>query len=301
MNLRCDSCGAQLVLESERRTALCPYCGSTSIVERPPAADRPNPAFAMGFAVPRDQVFAKAREWLAGRTLFARSGVRRAALEGIQGIYLPAYLYSAVAHADYEAEIGEHYQETETYQTQENGKTVTKTRQVTRTEWRPLSGRLSEYVADVLVTASKGLPNAELEAVEPFDLRLLKRYQPALLSGWIAEEPSLTGAQCLELARGEASQALEKKVREFMPGDEVRSLSHRTEVAQESLDLCLVPVWVMAARYDQQQPPMRIVVNGQSGMIAGKVPLSWIKITLAVLAAAAAVGAFAWLLLQHKP
>ncbi len=287
------------MLEAERRTALCPFCGSTSVVERPPAPDRPRPVFAMGFAVPHDRAFAAVREWLGGRTFFARSGVREAALEHIRGLYLPAYLYSAVAHADYEAEIGEHYTETERYEEQENGKTVTRTRQVTRTEWRPLSGRVSDYVADVLVTASKGLPNGELAAVEPFDLRLLRRYQPALLSGWIAEEPSLTTAQCLELAHGEARKLVEKKLERFMPGDEVRGLSHRLQLERESLDLCLLPVWVMAARFAEDQPPMRLVVNGQTGRIAGKVPLSWTKITLAVLGALAAAGGLAWLLLRQ--
>ncbi|MBI5546318.1 MAG: hypothetical protein HY901_20720 [Deltaproteobacteria bacterium] len=301
MNLRCEGCGAQLTLEPELRTALCPYCGSTSIVERPAETDRPTPAFALGFAVSRGQVHESARAWLGRRSWFAKSGVRKAALEHLQGIYLPAYLYSSVAHVDYRAEIGEHYTETETYSDTENGKKVTKTRRVTKTEWHPLSGRLDDYVADTLVTASKGLPNSELGAVEPFDLRQLRRFQPALLSGWLAEEPTLTQPQCLELARAEMRRSVESRLRGFLPGDEQRGLSHTLEVAQESLELCLLPVWVLAARYAPDSPPMRIVVNGQTGKTTGKVPLSWTKIAAAALGAALVAGGLVYLLLLQKP
>ena len=299
MNLRCQSCGAALELDPSLRTALCPYCGSTSIVERPPEPDRPAPAFAAGFAIPRAAVFASVRAWLGARTAFARSGLKRAALESLKGIYVPAYLYGAVAETDWSADIGERYTEEESYEAQENGKTVKKTRQVTRTEWRPLSGRRSEHVSDVVVTASKGLRNDELESIEPFDLKQLRRYQSALLAGWVAEEPTLKKEESLELARGEARQMLAARLERFLPGDEHRALSAQTRLQQESLDLCLLPVWVLAARWAEDKPPMRIVVNGQTGAVAGKVPLSWVKIASVALVAAAALGGIIWFVSQH--
>jgi len=77
---------------------------------------------------------------------------------------------------------------------------VRRTRTVTKTEWRSLSGERAEYVTDRVVTASRGLPNRDLEAIEPFDLRALGRYEPALLSGWLAEEPSLSASACRRCA-----------------------------------------------------------------------------------------------------
>jgi hypothetical protein len=44
-----------------------------------------------------------------------------------------------------------------------------------------------------------------------------------------------------------------------------------------------VPIWLVA--YDYGAKGYQVVVNGFTGSIAGKYPLSWIKITLAVLAA----------------
>ena len=42
-----------------------------------------------------------------------------------------------------------------------------------------------------------------------------------------------------------------------------------------------MPVWVLAYTYGAQT--FQVVINGYTGTIAGKHPLSWVKIALAVL------------------
>lgn len=286
----CQQCGAALAVAGHR-TASCPYCASPSVVERPASADRPDPTFVLTFAAGDELPRRALGAWVRRQSIFADSALRRARVEDLQGIYLPGYLYSAVARSAYRAEIGEDYTETETYtETDSEGKTVTKTRTVTKTEWCTLTGQHCGYITDVVVTASAGLPNSELEAVEPFDLRQLRRYDPALISGWIAEEPSRGRDDCLELARREAIGREGARLGAFMPGDSYRDLAYKTTVEWETLDPVLVPVWVLAVRYREDAPPVRIVVNGQTGEATGKAPLSWWKIAIAVLLGLAALS-----------
>ena len=49
-----------------------------------------------------------------------------------------------------------------------------------------------------------------------------------------------------------------------------------------------MPVWLLT--YNFGTSTFQVVVNGITGSIAGKHPLSWIKITLAVLAALIAIA-----------
>ncbi len=284
LEITCQTCGARIVVEARLRTAECPYCASHSVVERPPSPDRPEPAFVLAFTVERERASARLGAWLKSRGLFAHSGLKQAVVGSTRGVYLPAYLYGARARADYRAQIGENYTETETYTTTDSkGKSVTRTRTVVKTEWRSLSGLRDSYVLDVVVTASRGVPNQELEAIEPFDLRALRRYSPALLSGWIAEEPSLLREQCVAQAHGEAEDGIGRELDGFMPGDSHRALEYRVAVEDETADLVLLPLWVFAVRYAEDKPPVRILLNGQTGSIGGRVPLSAIKITLAIL------------------
>ncbi len=284
LEVSCRSCGASIVVEAVDRTARCAYCDSPQVVDRPATADRPDPLFAIGFAVDRRDATARLRRWLERRR-WAPPALRRAAADRVRGVYLPTYLYSAAAHTRYEAVIGEDY-----YETRTDGK---RTRRVRRTEHRELAGRHACYLSDVLVTASAGVPNDEVERIEPYDLRALRRYAPTLVAGWPAEEPSLSRERCLELAREEARAAVGRAVRRFMPGDSCRDLRVETELRDESIDLTLVPVWVFALRYRDDRPPVRLLVNGQTGEVAGTTPLSWGKIAAAAAAVLGVLGVLA--------
>jgi hypothetical protein len=296
----CQQCGAELHMDGQR-TASCPYCACPSVVERPAAADRPNPVFVLTFAAGDELPKQALARWVGRQSIFADSALRRARVEDLKGIYVPGYLYSAVARSHYRCDIGEDYTETETYtETDAEGKTETKTRTVTKTEWRALQGNHVGYVTDVVVTASKGLPNVELDAVEPFDLRMLRRYDAALISGWMAEEPSHTRDECLALARGEASAKTGRAIAKMMPGDSQRGLAYQTTVEWETLDAVLVPVWVLAVRYRPDQPPLRVIVNGQTGLAHGKAPLSGWKIAIAVALGLAVIAAIAYLFWSHQ-
>ncbi len=290
LHVGCGQCGAELKIEANQRTTICPYCDAPSVVERPPDATRPDPTFVVGFVIVQERAQELVRQWLGTRSVFAHSGLKKARLEKTRSIYLPAYLYGAVAHSRYSVQIGEHYTVTETY-TDSQGKTRTRTR--TETEWRHLSGQTSQYVNDRVVTASRGLPNDELEAVEPFDLRAIRRYSPAMISGWMTEEASLPRDQCLQMAHQESLDYVGRSLASFMPGDRFTDLDYQTQLDNEHIELVLLPLWVFSARYHPDKPPVRVVVNGQTGLVGGKIPYSWLKITLAVIVAIAAIVAIA--------
>lgn len=296
LEIKCQSCGATILLEPHLRTATCPFCASPSIVTRPPSPDRPQPAFVLGFVIDRDRSVQAVRRWLAGSHFFARSDFKRAAPELTRGVYLPAYLYGAVANSEYSASIGENY--TETYTTTVNGKTVTRTR--TRTEWRPLQGQHTCYMVDVIVTASSGVSNEALEAIEPFDLRALRRYSDSVVSGWMAEEPSCGQQQCLQLANQESVEKVGKMLNSFMPGDSFSNLQYRTRLSHEVIDLVLLPVWSFAVRYAEDRPPIQILVNGQTGRVGGKVPVSATKVTAVVVVVLVLIGMFILLVMASQ-
>ena len=261
-------------------------------MERPPSPDRPVPAFTLPFVVDAEHARALVARWLRTRGFFHDPKLRTAVIDEMRGVYVPTYLYAAIARSQYVAEIGENYTETETYTTTDSkGNSVTRTRQVTKTEWRTLQGSRSGYVMDVIVTASRGLPNHELERIEPFDLRQMRRYQPALFAGWIAEEPTLSVASCFEIARAEALEKVGRALAAFMPGDSHRGLRHSTMLEHETAALMHVPVWILAARHDPHKPPVRIVMNGQSGEVFGRAPVSVFRILLVVAIVLAVVAA----------
>ncbi len=286
LEIRCKDCGATVTMPAHRFATLCPYCASPSVVDRPAGADsarRDAPDFALGFLIDREEANRRVRAWIGKRRWFAPSELKNAEVRSVEGIYLPAWLYGATARSVYDARIGENYTVTETYTTTDSkGRTVVRTRTVVKTEWRDLSGTHAAYVVDVLVTASRGLGNAELESIEPFDLRALRRYDPAIVSGWVAEEATLDREQGHATAQSEARAWLERRVRAFLPGDSSKLTGLHVDFHDEDTDLVLLPIWVFAARYGKDHRPLRILINGQTGEVQGEVPRSAIKIAIGV-------------------
>jgi hypothetical protein len=284
LDITCTTCGADVVVQAGLRTTECPYCGSPHVVERPPHEDRPDPTFVVAFTVDHAAAQGIVKRWIGNRGPFVQAGIKHAVVEGTRGVYVPSYLYGARAHARYSASIGENYTVTVTYTTTDSkGNTVVRTRTEVRTEWRSLSGVYDANVMDVLVTASRGLGNAELEAVEPFDLRLLQCYTPDLLAGWIAEEASIAPEDCVKMAQGETRAGIERELQGFMPGDSSTSLQTKISLRDEVAHLALLPVWIFVLRYAEDKDPIRILINGQSGKVAGNVPFSAVRIALAVI------------------
>ncbi|HET6613425.1 MAG TPA: hypothetical protein VFG83_15615 [Kofleriaceae bacterium] len=292
ISVTCSECGASITVDVTLRSATCPYCASPQIVEQP-AAPGPEPLFVLPFTVVRETAELTARRWLKGRSMWAPSGLAKALIAKPQGIYVPAYLYNAIAYSTYSARIGEEYLDTETYTDSEGNH---HTRTVTRTEWHSLTGRRAEYAADIVVTASRGLPNDELQAIEPFNFGLLRRYDPALVSGWVTEAPSFAPHECVSTAGREATERIANSLAGFLPGDKHSDGQVSSQLAEAAAELLLAPVWVMSARYAKDKPPVRILVNGQTGKVAGHAPISWLKVTLTILLLAAFLGAMAWFL-----
>ena len=75
----------------------------------------------------------------------------------------------------------------------------------------------------------------------------------------------------------------------FLPGDEQRNITFTTDLQMVDLDLFLLPVWI--AKYSHKGQLHRLLVNGQTGEVVGKIPRSMAKvaslIALGVLVASA--------------
>jgi hypothetical protein len=287
--IECEACRAVLSLPGAQRAQVCPYCASPNVIAS--RFEGETPAFCIPHSEGETLATRALKGWQATLGFFRHPGVRKAKLESFQGVYLPAVLYSAVAHTNYSASIAEEYYVTKTSTVIVNGKSESRTERVKEHEWRPLAGSFSAYATDIIVSASAGLPNEELEAVEPFDMRALRRYSQGLVAGWAVEAPTRAGNDCLELARREFTNNVGARLAAFMPGDTHSSLRHQSQIEHENAAPMLVPLWVLALKYDAEKPALRVLINGQTGKTWAKVPWSWQRITIAVTLALAAITA----------
>ncbi len=280
-SVRCQNCSAISVFTPERVAQRCNFCGSPAIVPLEQQQAPIRPSSLLPFRIPDEQVRDQMRRWYATRW-FAPNRLKSAALtDTLQGVYLPYWTFDAQVHAQWTADSGYYYYETETYRDAQGN---LQTRQVQRIRWVPSSGQLDHFFDDELVSASRGVRPDLLHKVEPFPTTTeLKPYDPGYLAGWVVEQYQLDLLAAAKRSREVMDAKLQSLCASEVPGDTHRNLSVHADYSRQTFKHILVPAWLLTYAYGRRS--YQVVVNGSSGAIAGDRPYSALKITLAVLAA----------------
>jgi len=291
--VKCQSCQAISVFDPQRVGQRCDFCGSSALVPYEELKEAFRPESLLPLKVSETQVRDAIRRWY-GTRWFAPNRLKRAALtDTVKGLYIPYWTFDAQVHADWSAESGYYYYESETYR-DSNGEL--KTRQVQKIRWQPSSGQLDHFFDDELVPASKGVQPDMLRRIEPFPTKELAPYQPAFLSGWVVERYQIDLGTAAHTARQEMDAELRQMCAAQVPGDTHRNLQVQADYSGQTFKHILVPIWLLTYNYGASN--FQVVINGYTAAIAGKYPKSWIKITLAVLTVLA-IGLL-FLTLSHR-
>jgi len=297
-SIKCQSCGAVLNVEPNITSTQCSFCGSNQVLEQQVDPNLYRPESLLPFAIDDVRSNNLFRDWL-GRGLFTPNDLKR---EGggqkLRGVYLPFWTFDAHAESDWRAESGDYYYETEWVTVTRDGKQVQEQQQVQKTRWYWTSGHHRGDYDDVLVYATRSIPTNILQKIYPYDTSQLVAYQPQYLSGWSAESYQVPLAEAWPIGRDiihtEETRACDSEV----PGDTHRSLSVESQLSALTFKHVLLPVWVASYRYHGKT--FRFMINGQTGRVDGEKPISWIKVTIAVVLAIIIIGILLYLFSKGK-
>ncbi|HZS09321.1 MAG TPA: zinc ribbon domain-containing protein [Blastocatellia bacterium] len=279
ISVKCQSCQAISVFDPGRVAQRCDFCGSAALVPYEEIKEAFRPESLLPVKVSETQVREMIRRWYGNRW-FAPSALNsRALTDQVHGIYLPYWTFDAQVHAEWTAESGYYYYETEEY-TDSSGNR--QTRQVQHTRWEYSSGSLDHFFDDELVPASVGVDADKLRAVEPFPTNELAPYNAGYLAGWVVERYQIDLVAAAQHSREIMDAKLEQMCAAQVPGDTHRNLQVDPDYSGQTFKHILLPVWLLSYSYGARK--FQVVINGYTGAIAGDYPKSWIKITLAILA-----------------
>jgi DNA-directed RNA polymerase subunit RPC12/RpoP len=287
ITIKCTKCAAETTLPPNVTASLCPFCGN-GIVATASTKKAIRPKGVLPFHVTHNQASDLFRTWVTS-LWFAPNALRRdAERSAIRGAYIPAWTYDTDTESDYTGERGDNYWDTETYtETDANGNSHMRTRQVQKTRWSYASGHVSNSFDDVLVMASRSLPPKVLDRLEPWDLPKLVPYGDEYLSGFVAESYQIGLAEGFEQAKAIIDSPIRETIRHDIGGDQQRISTVNTQYNDITFKHLLLPIWISA--YQFQQRTFRFLVNARTGEVQGERPYSWIKITLLVLAVILAI------------
>ena len=272
-SVECKSCGAVSIYDALETAAVCPFCGSTQVM--PAATDKTiAPGGVCPFTVTKETAGEKFTKWLKRKWFTPKKAKENANPEAFKGVYLPYWTYDAQTTNNFTARAGYDYKVKKKDGSYE-----------TRTNWRYVSGVYQEFFDDETVMASKRHEDSGVKKCEPFQLSKLIPYDPKVLAGFVAERYSIGLKEGWDIAQtsiqSKLRSSIEIHVKAHWSCDRVSSVSFSTLYSNITYKYILVPVWVSSFKYKEKT--YQFAVNGQTGKVGGKAPVSALRVIIAVL------------------
>ena len=268
----CKSCGAESVYDVNELSAVCPYCGSNQVMEAGDAKTMA-PGGVVPFQIDEKEAANRFSTWIKSKFFAPKLAKESAKAKNFKGIYLPYWTFDADTKTNY---VGEYGKDREVKGKDGNTQTVT--------DWYRTKGDYNHFYDDELVCGSNQHDTAMLQGIEPYNTADNKAYKPEYVAGFGAEKYSLGIKAAWEKAKASISlkirRSVDEKILKENNADHVRNVNLQTSFDNLTYKYLLLPVWLSSYKYKDKV--YQFMVNGQTGKVSGKAPVSAIKVVLTI-------------------
>ena len=181
-------------------------------------------------------------------------------IEEVQGVYVPFWLYTGTvkASASFDA------MNMRTWSDSKN--------QYTDTDHFDLYREGTMKFQGVPVDGSTKMPDAHMDAIEPFDYSEMVPFSVAYLPGYITDRYDLDVRECDDRAtRRVSNTALEEMEGTASGYMEIHTSSHSEKVTWTHIAYALLPVWMLHTKWNGTD--YLFAMNGQTGKLIGDLPI----------------------------
>ncbi len=277
----CNSCGAQIVTDGTTAASTCPYCGSP-IVLAGQLSGMNKPDCVLPFKLSKDDAVNKLKEFYKGKFLLPKIFKSENRIKEMQGVYVPFWLFGCTANANIVFDATR----TRTWSDSNYNYTETKHYNVYR------SGRLG--FSNIPADGSSKMDDAYMEGLEPFDYKEMAAFDPAYLSGYLADKYDVDATASFPRAESRIENSTGTAIASTVSGyTSVTPRNTSINTTDGSYKYAMLPVWMLTTRYKDKN--YIYAVNGQTGKVSGELPVDRKKFFLmlgGIAAAVIAVGQF---------
>ena len=267
----------------------CPFCGNPVVMTGQFAGDL-KPDLVIPFKVDKKGAIAALKNHYKGKILLPKVFKDQNHIKEVKGLYVPVWLFDtdADAHVRYKAS------RVRTWSDSNYDYTETSYFSVTR------AGGIG--FDNVPVDGSTKMDDTMMESIEPFRVEDGVDFQTAYLSGYLADKYDVNAEQSIARANERIKISTEQAFADTVQGyTSVVPVHTSIQLQNGRARYALYPVWILNTQWNGQK--FTFGINGQTGKIAGDLPLDkgllrkWqLGVGAAVTAAAFAISYLMWLL-----
>lgn len=259
----CTSCGAELVCDETTAATNCPYCGNPTILSGK-LSGMLKPDYVIPFKLDKAAAVEALKKYYRGKKLLPGTFAAANHIEEIKGVYVPFWLYSGRAEADIR------YAATRVYSRVRGDERITTTEHY-------MVRRAGSVDYELLpVDASIKMPDAHMDAIEPFDYSELRPFSTAYLPGYMADKYDVSAGEAAKRADNRAANTAEQAVSSTVVGyTTCVPVSKDVRLRRGQVKYALLPVWMLSTQWKGKN--FLFAMNGQTGKLIGDLPVSAAK------------------------
>lgn len=260
----CNNCGAVLITEPDTTATTCSFCGAPVVL-----ADRlsgeSSPYYIIPFQISKEQAQEAFKKWCKNGRLTPKGFMTADRIKSMTGLYVPFWLYDLHSNGEINAACTR-------VSTYEQGDYI-----VTETKHYNVYRSADLNYLKIPVDASEKMNDSLMDKLEPFDYRNLKSFNMPYLAGYIAEKYNYTDKDLFPRIQNRVAGYVETYLRSSIAGySTVNVFNKRIHIKPKNAFYTLLPVWLVS--YDYQDSEHIFAMNGETGKIVGRPPLSKGKI-----------------------
>ena len=285
----CNTCGGEIVADETTGASECPFCGNP-VVMTGQFAGALKPDLVIPFKVDKKGAIAALNNHYKGKILLPKVFKDQNHIREVKGLYVPVWLFDtdADAHVRYKASRIRHWSDSNYDYTETSYFSVTR------------AGGIG--FDNVPVDGSTKMDDTMMESIEPYNIEDAVDFQTAYLSGYLADKYDVDAQQSITRANERIKNSTETAFAETVQGYTTVTPVHTSINLQNGrARYALYPVWILNTQWNGQK--FTFGINGQTGKIAGDLPMDkgllrkWqLGVGAAVTAAAFAISYLLWLL-----
>lgn len=264
VSYQCNNCGAVIMTTPDTTATTCSFCGAGVIL-----GDRLRgqlaPTKIIPFSVSKSQAQDAFRKWCKKGLLTPKGFASADRIKSITGMYVPFWLYDLNGRGEANASCTQvrHY---------ERGDYI-----YTETKYFDVYRKVDLNYDNIPVDASEKMNDTLMDKLEPFYYNELKQFNTPYLSGFLAEKYNYDDKQLFPRVRQRTEKYVNDYIQSTISGYSSTTFTRKwIDVRPRKAEYALLPVWMIS--YDYEQEEHMFAMNGQTGKIVGKPPLSKAKI-----------------------
>ena len=285
----CNTCGGEIVADETTGAAECPFCGNPVIMTGQ-FAGALKPDLVIPFKVDKKAAVAALQNHYKGKRLLPKVFKDENHIKEVKGLYVPVWLFDtdADAYVRYRATRTRSWSDSQYNYTETNHFSVTR------------GGGIG--FENVPVDGSTKMDDTLMESIEPFDISAAVDFQTAYLSGYLADKYDVDAEASIARANERIKESTEEAFASTVQGyTSVVPVTSTINLQNGRARYALYPVWILNTQWNGQK--FTFGINGQTGKIAGDLPMdknafwTWmLGVAGAVTAAVFALSYLLWLL-----